>query len=212
MTINNARKIGGLLLAAGGSSRLGRPKQLVRFRGKTLLRRAAETLIDSECDPVVVVIGAEAEIFAAEISGLPIHVVENENWQTGMSSSIRSGLLKLIELEPDLDAVVITLCDQPNVNAKNIDHLTAAFRQSDSAIIAAQYDGITGVPALFSGCVFDDLLTLTGDKGARELIRSREDVCPIKMEEAALDVDSPKDLRLLQLSTPRARALSEFPA
>ena len=129
MTENSKAKIGGLLLAAGGSSRLGQPKQLLQFEGKTLIRRAAETLVISQCDPIVVVLGAEIEGFNSEIADLRVDICINENWQTGMSSSIISGLGSLLEIEPELDAVVITLCDQPYVNSADIDILITAFQR-----------------------------------------------------------------------------------
>lgn len=191
MTGNENQKIGGLLLAAGGSSRLGQPKQLLQFEGKTLLRRAAETLVNSECDPVVVVLGAARENFAAEIAKLPVTICINENWQTGMSSSIKAGLRELLDIEPAIAAVMITLGDQPNVSADHVGLFAAEFRRSDATIIAAEYGGTVGVPALFSCEMFDQLMQIAGDKGARELIRNRTDgIVKIKLEEAAFDIDT----------------------
>ena len=204
MTGNNGVRVGGLLLAAGGSSRLGTPKQLVIFQGKTLLRRAAETLIESECEPVVVVLGAEVEISSTELSGLPVKVCVNENWRTGMSSSIKTGLNALLNIEPDLDAVMITLCDQPDVTAENINAFVAEFRGSRTQIVAAEYENIAGVPALFSSGLFGKLLDLTGDKGARDLIRqSSEGVVKLPLKVAAIDIDSIDDLnRLIPVEYP----------
>src|SRR4051794_31317417 len=107
MTEHKGPKIGAVLLAAGRSSRLGRPKQLLVFEGKTLLRRAAETLVNSVCDPVVAVLGAEVDSSTEEIQELPIHICINDQWQTGMSSSIQSGLEMLMELEPNIEGVMI---------------------------------------------------------------------------------------------------------
>ena len=101
MTANSKAKIGGLLLAAGGSSRLGQPKQLLEFEGKTLIRRAAETLVYSQCEPIVVVLGAEIEYSAIQIADLSVSICINENWQTGMSSSIISGLGSLLRSSPN---------------------------------------------------------------------------------------------------------------
>lgn len=191
MTGNKNGKIGGLLLAAGGSSRLGQPKQLLEFEGKTLLRRAAGTLVSSKCDPVVVVLGAETDKSLAELNGLAVNTCINEKWQTGMSSSIKAGLQKLLTIEPELAAVMITLCDQPHVTAHHIDLFAAEFRRSGTAIVAAEYGGTFGVPALFSREMFDQLMQLEGDKGARDLIRNRVDgVVKITLEEAAFDIDT----------------------
>lgn len=194
MTENNDPKIGGLLLAAGGSSRLGQPKQLLLFEGKTLIRRAAETLVNSACDPVVVILGAEIERSAAEISDLNVNVQINKDWRSGMSSSINSGLRELLRTEPGLDAVVIALCDQPNITSADIDQLIRVFNSTGRLIVASQYGDATGVPALFSKEIFNELLALTGDKGARKIIRDHiTDVETVKMDNAAFDIDTVDD-------------------
>lgn len=187
-------KIGGLLLAAGGSRRMGSPKQLLEFEGMTLIRRAAEALIDAECDPVVVVLGAEVEMSREELIGLDLVVVENTDWAKGMSSSIRVGLQNLIEINSKLDAVMITLCDQPHITAENLKPFLTAFRTDRSPVIAAEYGEVVGVPALFSTAMFDRLMHLKGDRGARELIRSAPDAVTIPLPEAAIDIDSLTDL------------------
>ncbi len=194
MTANNAPKIGGLLLAAGGSSRLGRPKQLVRFEGKTLIRRSVEMLTASVCDPVVVVLGAEIEESSREIDGLDISVCVNESWNIGISSSIKSGLRHLVGIEPDLDAIVIALCDQPYVTSADIGSLAAEFRRGGLSIVASGYDGVSGVPALFSKEMFDQLLTLEGDEGARFLVRRSGNVATVAVDGAAFDIDTPDEL------------------
>ena len=94
MTVNSDIKVGGLLLAAGGSTRFGSPKQLAEFEGKTLIRRAAEAVCGSGCSIVVAVLGAAADESRRELSDLDLVTVENKDWQTGMSSSIRLGLSK----------------------------------------------------------------------------------------------------------------------
>ncbi len=197
MTANSTGKIGGILLAAGGSSRLGQPKQLVEFQGKTLIRRSAETLMDSDCNPIVVVLGAEIERSTIELDGLDVNIYINEKWQTGMSSSIISGLRSLIEIEPNLDAVVIALCDQPNVNSVDIDKLISAFNVSRPPIVAARYGETTGVPALFASRLFDDLFQLEGDKGARKLIQRHDHYVTIHIEGAIFDIDTSHDLSLV---------------
>lgn len=197
MTANSDLKIGGLLLAAGGSSRLGQPKQLLNFKGKTLIRRAAETLVASKCDPIVVVLGAEIERSTIELDGLNVAICINVNWPTGMSSSIISGLRSLIEIGPNLDAVVITLCDQPYVNSVDIDKLITAFNVSRPPIVAAKYGETTGVPALFSSKLFNDLIQLVGDRGAKALINNGIDIVTVDLIAAAYDIDTAFDLDLL---------------
>lgn len=195
MTASKTVKIGAILLAAGGSSRFGRPKQLVEFEGKTLIRRGAETLANSTCDPIVVVLGAEIERSAMQIADFSVCSRINENWQDGMSTSIIAGLNFLLEIEPDLDAVIITLCDQPLVSTGEINRLIETYQDSHAAIVAARYEGTMGVPALFSRSLFDELLALKGDTGARQLIRKYAiDVEPVTMEKAAFDIDTIDDV------------------
>jgi|SRR5947209_11749232 len=198
MTVNSDIKIGGLLLAAGGSTRFGSAKQLAEFEGKTLVRRAAEALYGSGCSIVVAVLGASADESRRELSDLYIVTVENKDWQTGMSSSVRVGLSKLIEIEPQLDAVLITLMDQPNVTASHLGRFAATFIEEGSLIIAAEYSGTTGVPALFARPLFNELLQLEGDQGARSIIRKLSNITTISLDEAAIDIDSPSDLESLE--------------
>ena len=199
MTENSKSKNGGILLAAGGSSRLGQPKQLLKFQGKTLIRRAAETLFGSQCDRIVVVLGAEIEHATAELHGLEVAICINENWQAGMSSSIITGLERMLEIEPNLDAAVITLCDQPHVNSVDIDKLITAYNVSRPPIVAAKYGKTTGVPALFSKEIFHQLFELTGDKGARQIIQNHiEIVDTVVIEKAAGDIDCLDDVNRLQ--------------
>ncbi len=201
MTGNENLKIGGILLAAGGSSRLGQPKQFLQFEGKTLLRRAAEAMVVSICDPIVAVLGAEKEKAKAELAGLQVNICFNHDWQSGMSSSIKCGLSELLLIEPEIDAVVITLCDQPFVDAQTVGRLADRFSETDTQIVAAQYDGVAGVPALFSRAMFDSLSRLEGDKGARDLIRDPNgSVATIEIKEAAIDIDTRDDLDRLTLS------------
>ena len=197
MTDNKAPKIGGLLLAAGGSTRFGSPKQLAIYQGKTLIRRAAETLTATGTNPNVVVLGAEIQGSTKVLDGLPINICVNEDWRSGMSSSIKAGLENLLTIEPNLEAVLITLCDQPHVTADSFKLLISEFQTKAAAIAAAEYTETTGVPAVFSRKLFDDLLTLEGDKGARNLIRSRNDLVTVAIDAAAIDVDKPIDAAYL---------------
>ena len=111
-----------------------------------------------------------------------------------MSSSIRTGLNELLRIDPDIDGVVITLCDQPFVDAQSIDRLVNAFLETGKQIVAAKYDDVVGVPALFSRDMFRDLSELRGDKGARDLIRNPKVALEtIELNEAAVDIDTIDD-------------------
>lgn len=195
MTENPRLKIGAILLAAGGSSRLGRPKQLLEFEGTTLVKLAAEMLTASACSPVVAVLGAEIERSSEQLAGIDISICINENWNQGMSTSISSGLNTLLKVDSELDAVIIALCDQPLIISKDIDQLIHEFISSGKPIVGSRYDDVTGVPALFARAMFEQLLTLNGDQGARKLIREHPELTSaVEMRSAAIDIDTPDDL------------------
>jgi molybdenum cofactor cytidylyltransferase len=199
MIENKRNNIAGILLAAGGSARLGKPKQLVETNGTTLLRHAAEILQKSKCSVVVVVVGDDVERSRAELEDLGVDLCVNPAWQSGMSSSIKAGLRFVLDLDPTLEAVLITLCDLPHVDVGAIDRLIAAFSASDAPMAAAEYAGVVGVPAIFNRTKFDELMNLEGDKGARELLRAADaNVITVQIDEAALDVDTADDVVKLQ--------------
>ncbi|MGI9036712.1 MAG: nucleotidyltransferase family protein [Pyrinomonadaceae bacterium] len=195
---NNPR-IGIVILAAGASTRLGRPKQLLKFQGKSLISRAAETAIAADCGNVVVVLGANAEVVKKEIENLPLEIAFNENWQSGLSSSIKIGLKKLLEIENNLSAVVLTLGDQPLVDAEIILRLVKTRRKTQKMIAACEYENATGVPAIFSREMFAELLNLQTDAGARVLIKkyAASEVAKIAVPEAAIDIDTMEDYEKL---------------
>ena len=117
---------GAVILAAGGSSRLGQPKQLLRFRGKSLVHHIVAAARQAGCSPVIVVIGSDSEKVTGELRSTSAVIVENENWQRGIGSSIRAGVQGLIDYAPEIDAVVLLVCDQPEVNADTIRNLVSA--------------------------------------------------------------------------------------
>lgn len=192
--------IGIIVLAAGASVRMKEPKQLLIFQGKTLLRRAVETGVESLYEPVVVVLGANFERAKAEIEDLPVEIVINPNWQSGLSSSIKTGIEKLRQIAPNIAASVMTLADQPFVTANHLNLFAEQFDRSKNVIIAAEYNETVGVPALFSREIFDDFKGLSGDKGAKPIIeKHRERLATIALPEAAFDIDTPQDfLKLIQ--------------
>lgn len=195
MTATSEVKIGGLLLAAGGSSRLGRPKQLIEFKGSTLLRRAAETLAATTCETKVVVLGAAVDECLNELGGLDLETYINSDWNEGMSGSIKAGLLRILDIEPATSAIIITLCDQPYMTTDIVESLITKYRRIRPPVVAAEYNNVCGVPALFSREMFDDLLQLAGDKGAQSVIsKAAPKVIRISVPEAAFDIDSPEDL------------------
>jgi molybdenum cofactor cytidylyltransferase len=185
--------IGVIILAAGGSSRMGTPKQLLLYRGESLIRHAAQVALGSVCDRVVVVIGSRADEMRNELADMPLEVIENPNWQVGMSSSIRAGL-QALKSTNDLNEVVIMLCDQPFVNAEVLNDLVTTQRQTGESIVASLYGTTRGVPALFSRNFFDELMSLAADEGARRTIASHpNDVATVIFPQGAIDIDTPRD-------------------
>lgn len=194
MTAHNRENVGIILLAAGGSSRFGTPKQLFIFEGKSLLRRAAERAA-AAAQTVVVVLGSNAKEAKTELGDLNINTCVNGNWAEGLSSSIRAGLDSILKIEPAISGAAIVLCDQPFVTTEQIDHLIQHFRAADSLIVASRYDETIGVPAVFSADLFDELCRLEGDKGARALIQKHiSQVTFIELPEAGIDIDTPDDI------------------
>jgi len=197
--------VGAVVLAAGSASRMGRPKQALQLGGQSLLRRASLAALGSGCSPVVVVTGAHAELLRAELNGLDVREVFNPHWQTGMASSIRTGLDGLLVANPDATAVVFLVCDQPHVTAELISRLTAAYRETQRPVIASSYGGSLGVPALFGRNLFARLARLEGSAGAQQIIEenaSDADFLPFPGGE--VDVDTPHDFsRLIENPHPR---------
>jgi molybdenum cofactor cytidylyltransferase len=193
--------IGLILLAAGGSGRLGTPKQLLRdAESRSLLRRAAETALESACTPVAVVLGASAESTRLEIEDLPVIAVINADWATGIASSLRAGLSALTAVNDSLDAMIVMLCDQPLVSAALLDSLIAARQVSGHELVACEYGGILGVPALFGRILFNALAALDGDEGARKIIRGYQDpLTRIPFPGGLLDVDTPDNAAELRM-------------
>ena len=188
-----------MVLAAGASTRLGRPKQLVEHEGEPLVRRAAIAAAQTGAAPVIVVLGAHAELIAPALHALTsVSVIVNDDWRAGLASSLVAGVRAL--RAHAIDAALVTLADQPLVDAAALRRLVDAFT-STSRIVAAEYRGVLGVPALFAREHLDDLLQLTGDAGAGGWLRRHaRDVTRVPMDAAALDVDTEDDLARLRPS------------
>jgi molybdenum cofactor cytidylyltransferase len=190
--------VGAVILAAGSSSRMGSPKQILQFRAQSLLRRAALAALGAGCFPVIVVTGAYAELSRRELEGLDVREVLNPRWETGMASSIGAGLEGLLGADPDAAAAVLMLCDQPHVTAEVISGLAAAHRVTRRPLIASTYGGSFGVPALFSSALFAELAGLEGAAGAKQVIERRASEAHfLPFPGGEVDVDTPDDFSRL---------------
>lgn len=185
--------IGIVILAAGASTRMGTPKQLLRYQEYSLLRHTVEVAVASVCRPIIVVLGAYAQLIQPEISQLPVQVVENLQWTEGMSSSIRVGI-QVLKTSPEIEAVIVALCDHPLISTQIINRLVEAYHSTNKPIIACEYAQILGVPALFSHRLFSELLALKGSEGAKQVIKKHpQEVFGVFFPEGTTDIDTPKD-------------------
>ena len=188
-----------MILAAGSSSRLGFPKQLVEFNGKILLQRMIDLVNSLSFDAKVLVLGSEIDQIKSKIEAENIEVIVNENWGEGMASSIRVGLAKALELDKELEHILILLSDQPLVSKEQIQKLIDRQITKNSSATFSEYDGDIGVPAIFSNDIFPDLQKLKGDHGAKKLIYQNDfKYETIQFEEGNFDVDTKADVELLK--------------
>ena len=186
---------GAIILAAGAAVRMGQLKQLLPYRGKTLLEHALEQAINSKFQPVVVVLGAQAHKLKQLVSVYNIEVVENLAWETGMGSSIVAGMEQLLKGERIPHAVAILVADQPLIGTEHLLAMRGLLDSTEAPIVAAEYNGTVGVPAIFRQDMFAALLALPSEAGARALLRnSATRVTCFPVPEAAADIDTPGDL------------------
>lgn len=187
-------EIGLIILAAGASVRMGKSKQSLDFEGKTLLQRTIQTALDSECRPIVVILGSQIDVLKNEIKNFDVQIVENADWEKGMSSSIKTGLEKILEINNRISGVVIMVCDQPFVSAELINRLVKDYRETENLIVASRYSETLGVPALFSSRIFPRLLTLENEGGAKKIIEQfQNETVAVPFEKGDIDIDTPDD-------------------
>lgn len=185
------KNIAVVVLAAGASTRLGQPKQLLRLGEKTLLAQICETALGVENQQVSVVLGAHCEAIKPAIEHLPVQVFTNEKWAEGMGGSIACGMANL---PPDTDAVLLLLCDQPFVTAAFLKKLVEKWHNSPQSIIASAYGGSFGPPAIFDKKHFPELAGLQGQQGAKKLMEKySESLGLVDFPEGATDIDTAED-------------------
>ena len=193
---NTDLKVGIIILAAGASFRMGSPKQLIKVGEKSLIRHIAEEALTTQNRPVVVVLGANKAAIVPEIADLHhLSFADNPQWQKGMASSIKMGLVGTYLIDKHLDAVIILVSDQPHVSAALIRRMIAVQAISEKGIVACRYGGQLGVPVLFTRKYFETLLNLEGDKGAKIVVNEYlEDTAVLNFEKGIVDLDTPEDV------------------
>lgn len=187
-----------IILAAGASTRLGKPKQLLVFKGNTLLQLAAEAAMAANVGPIVVVVGAHSNAILPHIHQLPIAIVYNEQWQQGMGSSIGAGMKKMCELYPTITSVLLMLCDQPFADATLLRKMVQLQADTGKGIVACTYGQTAGVPALFTNKYFAELKQLKGHDGAKTiLLQQAEDLALLPFPQGVVDIDTMQDYQAL---------------
>jgi molybdenum cofactor cytidylyltransferase len=195
-----------VILAAGGSTRFGEPKQLLVWEGESLIRRAVRAAERGGCARVALVVGEMHGRITAELKNTSADFVPNLDWALGLGTSIRCGLEHLLNASNRPEAVVLLACDQPFVDATIISGLLEHWKESGKAIVASRYAETLGIPALFDRSCFEALLQLPDNSGAKVLFAARPgDVAAVEFEAGALDIDTPTDYARAQLHRSKER-------
>lgn len=183
-----------VILAAGSSSRLGQPKQLLQYKETVLLQRAIDIASEAGVENIIVILGAEKDKILKELNTEGISIVFNEQWQEGMASSIRNGISASLSFFPHTDGIIFMVCDQPFADAALLRDIIHMQKTNGYPIVACRYGEVTGTPALFHKSLFKELMTLKGDTGARKiLINHQENLGVVNFEDGSADIDTIAD-------------------
>jgi molybdenum cofactor cytidylyltransferase len=184
--------VAGILLAAGTSSRMGRNKMLFELNRESVLRGAVRRALAGGLSPLVVVLGHEAERSRVELDGLPCQIVINPDYEQGINSSVKAGISAL---PAGTRATVVMLADMPFVTPEMIRGLIDRYRESEAPLVISDYEGVNAPPMLYDQCLFDELLTMTGEGCGRQVVRRhREEAEVLSWPASALaDIDVPED-------------------
>jgi molybdenum cofactor cytidylyltransferase len=187
-----------VILAGGGSSRLGRPKQLLVYQDKTLLQHAIDIARRASVQSIIVVLGSGFELLINQIDAAGLHIVKNENWQTGIASSITCGITALQDITLGTDAAILMVCDQPFITSLLLDDLLTAQKAGGKPIVASEYGNTVGIPALFHKSLFPQLLGLEGDSGAKKIMQQYPELlATIPFPLGDIDIDTLDDYEKL---------------
>jgi len=199
MKEESVKNYGIVLLAAGTSSRLGMPKQLLEYKGETLLNKAIREAKETEVHAIVVVLGAEAHTLKESIKDQDVDFEFNERYTEGMASSIRCGVDYLLKHYPSIENVIFMACDQPHVDAAHLLALMDRHFLTGAGIVASEYAEKKGVPALFNKIFFEELTMLKGDIGARKMMEIHAtDTVGVPFPRGVVDVDTMEAYRKLK--------------
>lgn len=191
-------KTGIIILAAGNSTRLGRPKQLLLYKGKSLIVTIAEEALKIPDNLTIVVLGYNNQAIAHELEKTSVMWSINNDWESGMASSIQVGMKALLGVFPELQRCIVSVCDQPNISSTEFYGLIQTQKTTGKGIVATEYANTLGVPVLFTQPYFNELLQLAGNEGAKKIVNSyRSDTALYPFEKAAIDIDTETDYEQL---------------
>ncbi|SMP26401.1 nucleotidyltransferase family protein [Flavobacterium hercynium] len=194
MTIKAKGNVGIVILAAGSSSRLGSPKQILPYKNTTLLQNTIREAILVSNVQVLVVTGANREIVQNEITQTTVKSSSNPDWESGMASSIVHGLKEMLLVFPETDACIFAVCDQPYVTSTIFSQLIKTYQKNTKGIIASSYADTLGTPVLFQKKYFKELFELIGQEGAKKVInRFLDDTIAVPFEKGNIDIDTLED-------------------
>jgi molybdenum cofactor cytidylyltransferase len=174
---------------------------LLAYNDKSLLRHTLSEAINSYATPVIVVLGANSDLISKEIDKTKVYIIENKEWEEGMASSVRIGLSTLLQIFPSADAVIFMVCDQPHVSATLLNDLINTQVETYKKIVTCNYGETIGPPALFHKSLFNELMQLKGDAGARKIIQQHSDeVATVLFAKGKIDIDTNEDYEALKNS------------
>jgi molybdenum cofactor cytidylyltransferase len=189
-------KTGIIILAAGSSTRMGEPKQLLMYKNKTFLQHIIGEAKHANLEPVICVTGYESDLITQSISVMDVDIVYNENWTDGMGTGIAAGIKRL--LLSDVHSVILAVSDQPYVSSELFGKMQQLKEKSGKGIVACSYAHTLGTPVLFGKHYFNDLTSLSGNEGAKKIVQlNMPDVCPIEFEKGNIDIDTKQDYEKL---------------
>ena len=192
------QETGIIILAAGSSARLGKPKQLLSYNGQSLLAHIVESALAIPNSVTYVITGFEREQMEKELKGFRVMLHHNDLWEEGMASSIRKGIQELVNTNPVVEACILAVCDQPFVGSSTFEGLIRIFRETKKGIVASSYEGTAGTPVLFSRSYFSDLQQLQGQEGAKKLLQLyAHDLSTMSFPDGKIDIDTVADYEQL---------------
>ncbi|WP_293743493.1 nucleotidyltransferase family protein [uncultured Pedobacter sp.] len=187
-------RTGIIILAAGSSSRLGKPKQLLDYNGKTLLQTVINEALATDCKPVIVVLGAYAQKIADQHRHNGIKIIINQSWEEGMGASIVAGLSTIVKNNSEIESIIIAVADQAFIKKRNFNNLIEKQKETGKKIIASSYNETIGTPVLFKKDYFEALLLLKGAEGAKNILKQySEDLETVVFERGGIDIDTETD-------------------